>query len=53
MQAYPVTNREKCCAMYKRKMEYKREELRKRLINECERQEKISTGLRISKQEIY
>jgi predicted rRNA methylase YqxC with S4 and FtsJ domains len=30
-QTYPVTKKEKCCAMLKAKMEAKREALRKRL----------------------
>jgi hypothetical protein len=33
-EAYPVTAKEKCCSMHRRKMEYKREQYRKRLIDE-------------------
>lgn len=39
MKMYPITKREKCCSVFRKKMEYKREQLKKRY--ECERQEKI------------
>jgi hypothetical protein len=51
-RTYPVTKREKCCAMYKAKMNAKREALRKRLNDQqrergicetvCEDQSQVS-----------
>lgn len=38
---YPITKREKCCAMRKAKMDFLRNALRKRLINEWEGKNKI------------
>lgn len=42
---YPVTKREKCCAMRKAKMEYLREALRKRLTNEWQGKNQILTSI--------
>lgn len=44
-ERYPVTKREKCCAMRKAKMEYLREALRKRLTNEWQGKNQISTSI--------
>lgn len=49
---YPITKKEKCCDIYKKKMEYKREQLRKRLMNECEGKEKIQFGVQCGEQPI-
>lgn len=38
---YPIEKKERCCALYKRRMEAKREALRKRLMNEWEGKTKI------------
>lgn len=42
---YPVTKREKCCAMRKAKMEFLREALRKRLTNEWQGKNQIFTSI--------
>ncbi len=48
-EAYPVTAKEKCCSMHRRKMEYKREQYRKRLIDE---QTAVHTGIRTNTAEV-
>lgn len=45
MMIYPKTDKEKCCQLHKRKMEFKREQLYKRLMDEWEREKKIFTGI--------
>ena len=47
---YPITKKEKCCSIFRKKMEFKREQLRKRLMNECEGTEKIQFGVRSDEQ---
>lgn len=49
---YPVTKQEKCCALLKRRMEAKREALKKRLIDEWEGKTKISTSVQPSESEV-
>jgi hypothetical protein len=41
-QTYPITKKEKCCAIYKAKMDAKREALRQRLMNDRPGKEIIS-----------
>jgi len=43
-QTYPITKKEKCCAIYKAKMDAKREALRQRLMNDRPGKEIISEG---------
>ena len=43
--AYPIEKKEGCCALYKRRMEAKREALRKRLMNEWEGKRQIPTTI--------
>lgn len=43
--AYPIEKKEGCCALYKRRMEAKREALRKRLMNEWEGKRQIFTTI--------
>ena len=50
MKTYPVTSREKTCAVHRRKMEYKREQLRKRLIQDGQKKE--ITGMAEGKLEV-
>ena len=50
-KTYPVTNREKNCAIHRRKMEYKREQLRKRLIQDGQKKE--ITGMATGKREVF
>ena len=40
-EVYPKTKKEKDCDLYKAKQEYKREALRKKLINEWQREKKV------------
>ena len=40
---YPVTKKERCCAMYKAKMDAKREALRQRLMNDTTGKKAICT----------
>ena len=49
---YPVTKREKCCAMRKAKMQYLREALRKRLTNEWQGKNQILTSISPSESEV-
>lgn len=44
-QTYPITKKEKCCAMYKAKMDAKREALRQRLND---RQRENGLGQKVS-----
>lgn len=44
-EKYPVTKREKCCAMRKAKMDFLRDALRKRLKNEWEGKTKIFASI--------
>jgi len=53
-RVYPIEKRERCCAMYKAKMNAKREALRKRLNDQqrerglcqeqCENESQVSSG---------
>lgn len=45
MMTYPKTDKEKCCQLHRKKMEFKREQLYKRLMDEWEREKKIFTGI--------
>ena len=45
IDTYPIEKREGCCALYKRRMEAKREALRKRLMNEWEGKTKIFASI--------
>lgn len=49
---YPIEKKEGCCALHKRRMEAKREALRKRLINEWEGKTKLLTSIQPSESEI-
>jgi hypothetical protein len=51
MRTYPFTKREKCCAIYKAKMDAKREALRKRL-NDQQRERGLCQTVCESKQEV-
>jgi hypothetical protein len=51
IRTYPVTKREKCCAIYKAKMDAKREALRKRL-NDQQRERGLCQTVCESKQEV-
>ncbi len=50
--AYPIEKKEGCCALYKRRMEAKREALRKRLMNEWEGKTKIFASIQPGEPEI-
>ena len=50
LKMYPISNREKTCAIHRRKMEYKREQLRKRLIQDGQKKE--ITGMAEGKREV-
>ena len=45
IDTYPIEKREGCCALHKRRMEAKREALRKRLMNEWEGKTKIFASI--------
>lgn len=49
---YPVTKREKCCALLKRRMDAKREALKKRLIDEWEGKNKILVTIQPGEPEV-
>lgn len=51
-ERYPITKREKCCAMRKAKMDFLREALRKRLINEWEGKTKIFASVQPGEPEV-
>lgn len=41
MAIYPRTNKEKCCRLHAMKMEHKREQLYKRLIDDAKREKGV------------
>ena len=49
---YPIEKKEKSCAMYKCKMNFKRDILRKKLMDEWEGKAKILTSVPPSESEI-
>jgi len=49
---YPIEKKEKSCAMYKCKMNFKRDILRKRLIDEWEGKTKIPTSVQPGEPEV-
>lgn len=52
IDTYPIEKKERCCALYKRRMEAKREALRKRLMNEWEGKTKIFASIQPGQPEI-
>jgi hypothetical protein len=51
-QTYPICKKEKCCAIYKAKMDAKREALRQRLMNDRSGKEIISKGEREAESQV-
>lgn len=49
---YPIEKKEGCCALHKRRMEAKREALRKRLIDEWEGKRQIFASVPPSQSEV-
>lgn len=49
---YPIEKKEGCCALHKRRMEAKREALRKRLIDEWEGKKQLPTTISPSQSEV-
>jgi hypothetical protein len=51
-QTYPITKKEKCCAIYKAKMDAKREALRNRL-NDQQRENRLGEEISQNKCEVW
>ena len=51
-QTYPITKKERCCAMLRAKMEAKRQALRDRL-NDQQRKDRMGKEVRQDQQEIW
>ena len=49
---YPVTKDERCCALKKQKMEFLREALRKRLMDEWQGKNQILTSIQPGEPEV-
>lgn len=51
-QTYPITKKERCCAIYKAKMEAKRQALRDRL-NDQQRKDRMGKEVQPDQQEVW
>lgn len=52
MMRYPVTSKEKACAREKQKREWLRDEYRKKLIDEWQREKRVFNTVPAGKQEV-